>query len=122
MKHIELKKADDINGALFAYIDETELRTDFDTGKTTAVAMYFNGPEEMGDKLTEIKLTLGDNYISDTYRLRGELSEDSKIKAALDAAKIIYEDKGIPERYFSAIFMSQRPIVYTDDPNMQNVN
>jgi len=121
MKFIELEKAEDINNALFAYIDESEIRTDFDTQKTKVTVAFFRGPESEGDKLTQIRLTLSDEYISDTYHLTGDVSEEVKIKAVLGAAKRVFDDKGIPTKYGGAVFTSQHPIVYTDDPDMRSV-
>ncbi len=121
MKFIILEEANNPDDSLFAYIDETKIHNDFDSGKTVATIMYFKGNEGRGDKLAQIKVTLSENYISDTYHLAGTASDEQKMQAALDAAKKIFEDKGIPSKYFSAIFMSQGSILYTNLPDSQAV-
>lgn len=121
MKFIKLDDIKNEDEALFAYIDEVELRTDFDTGKTKVTVMYFRGKQELGDKITQIHVTLGDNYISDTYHLTGKISDEQRVKAALDAGRKIFEEKEVPANYFSAIFMSQRPILYTKMPDSKAV-
>lgn len=119
MKYIELVKNDDENDSLIAVIDESQLRTDFDTGKTRIIVAYYKGPKENEDKLTEVRLTLGDSYIADKYHLDGEVSDDDKIKAALEAGKEIFDDKGIPYSYGGAIFTSGHQIVYSAETDMQ---
>lgn len=121
MKFIKLNNPENENEALFAYIDEAELRTDFDSGKTKVTVMYFKGKQELRDKIAQINITLGDNYISDTYHLTGQVSEEQKAIAALDAGRRIYEERGVPTKYFSAIFMSLQPILYTEMPDTKAI-
>ena len=121
MRFIKLEDSKSDEEAILAYINEAELRTDFDTGKTKVTIMYFKGGQDKGDKIAQVLATLGDNYISDTYNLTGTVTKEQKIQAALDAGRRIFEEKGVPVKYFSAIFLSQHPVIYTELPDAKAV-
>lgn len=114
------------NGKLdvIALFDRSEIITNFDTGVTKVTISYSEGTSEDFQKLSDLRLSMGDLYISDMYGLRRTIQEDDKVKAALATAKKIFEDKnGVPYNFGSAICKTQQPIIYTPkNPDMQVVS
>jgi len=117
----ELEKGYDIKDSIFLYVDEDNINIDFDTKKMKTIISYYKGYENQGDKQTDILLTLSDNYISDTYRMTGKISDKTRVKAAFDAGKQIFDNEGIPYQYNSAIFMSGHPVIYTPNSDMTSI-
>ena len=114
MKLIELEKANSKNDTLYACFQEDEIRDIFDNGSIRIYVDFYKGPIDQADKLTDLLLTLSDEYILYTYNLTGKVSQESKIQAIIDAIKKVFVEGGIPYSNSSAMFKCSHPVIYTN--------
>ncbi|MDP3441821.1 MAG: hypothetical protein Q8T08_03080 [Ignavibacteria bacterium] len=81
---------------IFTSLDLNGLVTDFDSGVTKVVLRFFENQLNNGSLLYEIEIQMLKVFIQDTYGLSNNISEESKVKAALDLGELIFiEKKGI---------------------------
>lgn len=115
MQRIELKTK------IFAIVGD-DLRTDFDTGKTTATLNY-KDENIAADNETSINLIMSQEYIADTLGKRGELTAQDKRQVAMELAyRIFNEQRDIPYNIRSVLALKvYTPLTYTTDIDMRNV-